>query len=94
LITGHPEKDIQIFAKTLGGSGFRVTTNTCAMVRSVVDFVHDRVGVAWGQMRLAFGGKQLETDRFLSDQNIQMEATIHLVLQLHECPLSGLRVSE
>ena len=64
------KRDIQIFVKTLTSHTCTVHTNTCATVRSVINSVHERTGVPWSDMRLIYGGKQLEADRFLSDYNI------------------------
>lgn len=49
----------------------------------MLDSVHLKEGLGWGEARLIYMNKQLETDRFLSDYDIQKEATIHLVLRLN-----------
>ena len=72
---------MQIFIKTLTGRSIAIYTNTCATVGSVIDKIHDSEGTPWGETRLIYGGKQLESDRFLSDYNIQKESTLHLVLR-------------
>ena len=74
---------MQIFVKTLTGKTITIQTNTCGTVRNVIQAVYDKGGgAALSQMRLIYAGKQLDHTRFLSDYNIQPEATLHLVLRL------------
>ena len=44
--------------------------------------VHDKEEVPVYQMRLIFGGKQLEPDRMLAGYDVQKGSTLHLVLRM------------
>ena len=44
--------------------------------------VHDKDGLLVHEMRLIFGGKQLEPDRMLAEYDVQKGSTLHLVFRL------------
>ena len=73
---------MQIFVKTLTGKTITIQTNTCGTVRSLFQAIYDKEGLPPSYFRLIYGGKQLDHSRFLSDYNIQSEATVHLVLRM------------
>lgn len=86
-----PKQEMQIFVRLLMGKTTTITTHTHATVRSLWGQLHDREGAlperGW---RLIYAGKQLESERFLSDYNIQREATLDLVLRLSGGKFAGI----
>lgn len=44
--------------------------------------VHDQTGLAFHEMRLIFGGKQLQPDRMLAEYDVQKGSTLHVVLRM------------
>ena len=87
-----PKQEIQIFVKLLRTGGtMTITTHTHATVRSLWSQLGEREGAlperGW---RLIYAGKQLEPERFLSDYNIQREATLYLVLRLSGGKFAGI----
>ena len=59
-----------------------VASHPFATVRSLLYVINERERWSLWDMRLIYGGKQLDRDRFLSDYDIQKGCTIHLVLRL------------
>ena len=72
----------QIFVKTLTGYSLTVNTQPYATVSKVLDIVHEKQGNEPKQVRLIFGGKQLEPSRMLAEYGVQKGSTLHLVLRL------------
>ena len=76
------ENQIQIFVRTLTGRTMSVEVNPDDTIESLKEKLYDEEGIPVEQIRLIFGGKQLENHRTFRDYNISNESTIHLVLRL------------
>ena len=83
LSTQVPEKEPwQIFVNTVIGKTITISSHPFATVRSLLYEIQEKDGLLLWDMRLIYGGKQLDRDRFLRDYGIQKGSTIHLVLRL------------
>lgn len=73
---------MQIFVRTLSGSTITLEVEPHYPIEKIKEMLIGKKGIPPDQMRMIFGGKQLEDGRTLSDYGIQKESTINLVLRL------------
>ena len=72
----------QIFIQTLQGKNITLNIKDSDKIEDIKSKINEIEGIPTDQMRLIFGGKQLEDGHTISDYGIQAESTINLVLRL------------
>jgi ubiquitin C len=71
-----------IFVRTLTGKTLTLDVEKGDSINNVKQKISQKEGIPTENMRLIFGGKQLEDDKNLEDYEVGKESTIHLVLRL------------
>jgi len=73
---------LRLIVKTLAGKQFNVDVEGSDTVKIVKGKIYDAESIPPGQLRLIYGGKQLEDERTLGDYKMPKSSTVHLVLAL------------
>lgn len=73
---------MQLLVKTLAGKTITVDVEEGDTVEQLKQKINEKEGIPVDQQRLIFGGKQLESERMLTDYGVTAGATMHLVLRL------------
>ena len=73
---------MQLYVKTLSNVSFPLNMPLTATVRDMMIEITKSEGIRPDQMRLIFGGKQLEPAETLLHYNITDHSVVHLVLRL------------
>ena len=73
---------MQLMIKTLTGRKQAFNFDPTNTIHQVKQALQEKEGIDIEQIRLIFGGKQLQDDLTISSYNMEAGNTIHMVLQL------------
>ena len=73
---------MQIFIRTLIGKKIPYTIESGWSTLRIKELLQEKEGIDQEQIRLIYGGKQMEDSRTIDSYEIQAGSTIHMILQL------------
>ena len=73
---------MQIFIKAFTGKSMLLNVEPTDHIEDIKTMIQDKEGIPRDQLRLIYGGKQLEDRNTLQDYSIQIYSTLHLILRL------------
>jgi hypothetical protein len=72
----------QVMINGVDGKTITVNVTSSSLVSEINKHIERRTDLRPDEQRLLYGGKQLQSNRYLSDYDIKANSTIHLVLRL------------
>lgn len=82
FINDKEDEYFQIFYKSLAGKTKTLFVKASDSIESIKIKIQDKEGIAGAELRIIFGGKQLDDGLTASDYNIKKESTLHILLRL------------
>jgi len=90
FVEGVLAHNMQIFVKTITGKTINLSVNPGSSIKEVMTLFREKEGILEKDQRLIYAGKQLESDKRLSDYNIEKDSVLHISIK--ESPAFGINI--